>query len=133
MRPERQLLFQVHTREWITDAMSHQLCSNRVCLWNSKQIISTELRRIAFTKALEHEGWHVDTNLEDLSATETPLENFTGSAEEREHEMHRRLKSIGHDFHRALILKISHIGGHKYAGNVIVCTSSRHTQRQSDN
>jgi hypothetical protein len=69
---------------------------------------------------LEAEGWSVDTNLEDLSATETPLEDFKGPAEDLEHEFHRRLKTIEQDVHRALILKISHIGGHKFAGNVIV-------------
>ena len=76
--------------------------------------------RTAFTKRLEAEGWQVDTDLEDLSAFEKPLEEFPGSNEDREAEILRRLKSIGEDTHRALILKISHIGGHKFAGNVIV-------------
>lgn len=70
---------------------------------------------------LQSEGWHVDTDLEDLSHTGTPLEDFQGTDEEREEEVVRRLKALENETtKRALILKNSHIGGHKFAGNVIV-------------
>lgn len=80
------------------------------------------------TVALEHEGWEVHTQLEDPSDYGTPLEELAGTDDERDGEYAKRL----HDYdpttadpRRALILKVSHIGGHKFAGNVIVSPDSR--------
>ena len=70
---------------------------------------------------LQSEGWQVDTDLEHLSNTGPPLEEFQGTDEDREKEALRRLKELDHEsVKKALILKNSHIGGHKFAGNVIV-------------
>lgn len=51
------------------------------------------------------------------------LEDLSGSEDEKHAEVQRQLQALdaAHAEHkRALILYCSHIGGHKYAGNVIV-------------
>ena len=63
------------------------------------------------------------TQLDDPSEHGTPLEELAGTDEERDAEYMRRLQTFdptSADPRRALILKVSHIGGHKFAGNVIV-------------
>lgn len=73
---------------------------------------------LAFTQTLLGEGWDVHTQLED--PTGSPLEDYHDD-DEKEAEFSRRLQELDEDLpKRALILKTSHIGGHKYAGNVIV-------------
>jgi hypothetical protein len=68
--------------------------------------------------ALEREGWEVHTQLSehDLSPP-PPLEAATGADPEAGYVT--RLKQAA-ESKRALVLKVSHIGGHKFAGNVIV-------------
>lgn len=73
---------------------------------------------IAFTHYLEHEGWVVHTELEDLSENPT-LESSLISGPEPEIAFETQLKALGGE-HKALILRTSHIGGHKFAGNVNV-------------
>ena len=80
------------------------------------------------TVALEREGWEVHTQLEDTSTYGPPLEDFKGTQEEKDAEYLRLLKTYDShspdwDNKRALILKCSHIGGHKFAGNCIVSLS----------
>lgn len=56
-----------------------------------------------------------------MSCTGEPLEKCAKSPEERADEALRRLRVIGEGGkHRALVLKNSHLGGHKFAGNVVV-------------
>lgn len=67
---------------------------------------------------MQAEGWDVHTQLED--PTGPPLEDYP-DGDEKEAELGRRLQELDESLpKRALILKTSHIGGHKYAGNVIV-------------
>ncbi|TFY83933.1 hypothetical protein EWM64_g53 [Hericium alpestre] len=74
---------------------------------------------ISFSETLEREGWDVHTHLDD--PTGPPLEDFNDSEEEKDAEMTRRLQELDdHLPKRALILKTSHIGGHRYAGNIII-------------
>jgi hypothetical protein len=82
---------------------------------------------IEFSKHLSSHGFEVHTQLEEPSHfTQTPLEDLEGTLEDRSSEITRRLKmayegeldSQGHK--RVLIIKNSHIGGHRYAGNAIV-------------
>ena len=72
----------------------------------------------------EQENWEVHTQVEDprhLSPTPTAIEDLPGSPEEKEAAYLEQLKLYAEGEHkRALILKCSHIGGHRYAGNVIV-------------
>jgi (2Fe-2S) ferredoxin len=51
-----------------------------------------------------------------------PLEDLRGTPEETEQHIIKELQSSAKE-KRALILKTSHIGGHKYAGNCIVCVN----------
>lgn len=76
---------------------------------------------IAFTHYLEREGWVVHTELEDLSRNPT-LESSLINDLEPEIAFETQLKALEGE-HKALILRTSHIGGHKFAGNVIVCLS----------
>ena len=72
----------------------------------------------AFSETLEREGWEVHTHLDN--PTGPPLEDYA-DGQEKETELNRRLRELDHEpVKRALILKTSHIGGHKYAGNIIV-------------
>jgi hypothetical protein len=76
---------------------------------------------LAFSQTLEDEGWEVHTQLED--PTGPPLEDYPDE-HGKEAELGRRLQELDESLpKRALILKTSHIGGHRYAGNVIVSDS----------
>ena len=74
----------------------------------------------ALTHSLESEGYEVHTQLEDPEGL--PLEDIEGTEEDRENEFLRRLQAVADsdDPKKVLILKNSHIGGHKYSGNVVV-------------
>ncbi|KAI9066756.1 hypothetical protein FKP32DRAFT_1673600 [Trametes sanguinea] len=79
----------------------------------------------SLTLALEREGWEVHTQLDDPSMHGPPLETLSGSADEKHAAVLAQLKAMHPDHaehKRALILFCSHIGGHKYAGNVIINT-----------
>jgi len=74
-----------------------------------------------FTRVLHSEGWSVDTDMDDLTCHGCPLEDFEGSNEDREAEILRRFETFSAaPTKKALILKNSHMGGHKFAGNVII-------------
>ena len=95
-----------------------------------------------FARTLESEGWYVDTNLEDLSSLGPPLEASGSTNEERQANALTQLKELTYTSpasaavtsesqheaaqtriqkqKKALILKNSHFGGHKFAGNVVV-------------
>ena len=66
---------------------------------------------LALTLALEREGWEVHTQLSDPSE----LASHPNGSDEL-----AQLKSAS-ESRRVLILKTSHFGGHKFAGNVVVC------------
>ncbi|KAH9844197.1 Sucrase/ferredoxin-like-domain-containing protein [Rhodofomes roseus] len=74
-----------------------------------------------FTAALEREGWEVHTQVEDPSLSGPPLEEFAGSEEELNAEIEKRLKASA-ESKRVLVIRNSHMGGHKFAGNVIINT-----------
>ncbi|KAI9001116.1 Sucrase/ferredoxin-like-domain-containing protein [Trametes punicea] len=79
----------------------------------------------ALTLALEREGWEVHTQLDLPSLHGPPLENLPGSEDEKHAAVLERLKAVhaAHAEHkRALVLFCSHVGGHKYAGNMIINT-----------
>ncbi|KXN87889.1 Altered inheritance of mitochondria protein 32 [Leucoagaricus sp. SymC.cos] len=76
----------------------------------------------AFIRSLEHHGWDADTRLECPSYTYgSPLEDLAVTVEQREEIIQTQLKESAIS-KRALIVKVSHIGGHKYAGNCIIYT-----------
>ncbi|KAF9449893.1 hypothetical protein P691DRAFT_666473 [Macrolepiota fuliginosa MF-IS2] len=76
----------------------------------------------AFIRGLEHHGWEADTQLECPSYTfGSPLEDLALTAEQRKEIIQTQLKESA-ESKRALIVKVSHIGGHKYAGNCIIYT-----------
>jgi len=82
-------------------------------------LISPKIK-IALIRSLEHHGWDADTQIECPSYTYgSPLEDLTLTAEQREEIIQTQLKESAIS-QRALIVKVSHIGGHKYAGNCIV-------------
>ncbi|KAJ7904286.1 Sucrase/ferredoxin-like-domain-containing protein [Mycena olivaceomarginata] len=73
----------------------------------------------AFIECLHRKGWTADTQLEHI--VEPPLESFSGTAEEKTRYITDELKALP-AAKKALILKNSHMGGHKYAGNCIIYT-----------
>jgi len=78
----------------------------------------------ALIQSLEHHGWDADTQLENPSQTlGSPLEDLQMSLEEKGEAITTQLREST-DAKRALIIKTSHVGGHKYAGNCIIYTPS---------
>jgi len=73
----------------------------------------------AFIECLHRKGWTADTQLEHI--VEAPLESFVGTAEEKASYIADELKALP-GRRAALILKNSHMGGHRYAGNCIIYT-----------
>ena len=69
--------------------------------------------------ALEHEGWEVHDQVEHPSHHAASLEEFKGTEEEKEGSYLKQLKEAA-ESKRALIIRNSHMGGHKVAGNCIV-------------
>ena len=85
--------------------------------------LSAPKLELGFTSALENQGWEVHRQLEDPSDHSSPLESIKGTPEERESEILRQLQLLDPqtaENKRALIIRNSHIGGHKFAGNCIV-------------
>ncbi|KAF8633675.1 hypothetical protein AX15_001286 [Amanita polypyramis BW_CC] len=72
-----------------------------------------------FTQYLGVHGWHVDTEIDASIGHETALEDWDLSGEELDQRFNEKLKESS-ESKRALILRISHIGGHRYAGNCII-------------
>ncbi|KZT62952.1 hypothetical protein CALCODRAFT_425606 [Calocera cornea HHB12733] len=90
---------------------------------NRCHIVAPKLLQ-SFTSQLEYEGWQVDHNIdENYDDWGDSLESITGlTPEEREMIVEKRLADPQRlDNKRVLILRSSHVGGHKYAGNVILC------------
>ncbi|GAW01849.1 sucrose cleavage family protein [Lentinula edodes] len=76
----------------------------------------------AFTHSLEDHGWTVDTEIEHpLHTMGPPLEKLQGTEAENEECTTRQFQEIASE-KRALILRNSHTGGHRYAGNCIIYT-----------
>ncbi|KAJ7499152.1 Sucrase/ferredoxin-like-domain-containing protein [Mycena latifolia] len=73
----------------------------------------------AFIESLQRKGWTVDTQLEHI--VEPPLEQFSGTPDEKALYIADELKALP-EAKKALILRNSHMGGHKYAGNTIIYT-----------
>ncbi|KAJ3723228.1 Sucrase/ferredoxin-like-domain-containing protein [Lentinula raphanica] len=76
----------------------------------------------AFTRTLEDHGWTVDTEIEHpLHRMGPPLEELQGTDEENEEQIMKQVQELATE-KRALILRNSHTGGHRYAGNCIIYT-----------
>ncbi|KAF8502485.1 Sucrase/ferredoxin-like-domain-containing protein [Gautieria morchelliformis] len=88
---------------------------------NRCHIAAPKLQTV-FTQSLESEGYEVHTQLEDPHGPS--LEEIEGSDEDREKEFLRRLQGLvdPEEPKKALILKNSHVGGHKFSGNVVIYT-----------
>ena len=93
----------------------HNYCTSFIAAATATAVV---IHQLAFLQTLQDEGWEVHTQLED--PTGPPLEDYADEGG-KEAELSRRLQELDESLpKRALILKTSHIGGHKYAGNVIV-------------
>lgn len=77
----------------------------------------------AFIHSLNHNGWETHTRIECPEIP--PLESLTGSSEEKAAAIVTQLKALPAE-RKALILKNSHTGGHKFAGNCIVSSFAYH-------
>lgn len=87
----------------------------------NKLTLAYTFRAAGFTAVLEARGWEVHHEIE-VDHDTPPLEDHpSDDPAARDAELVRQLREReGHTPKRALIVKVSHIGGHKYAGNVIV-------------
>ncbi|KAG6333507.1 hypothetical protein ID866_5583 [Astraeus odoratus] len=98
------------------------LCSHK--RRDKRCAIAAPILEKTFTQYLEQENWEVHTDLEDPSGEPT-LESLVNSSTEdgADPEMmyESQLKALT-GRNRALILRNSHIGGHKFSGNVIIYT-----------
>ncbi|KAK7470890.1 hypothetical protein VKT23_002306 [Stygiomarasmius scandens] len=76
----------------------------------------------AFTHELESRGWQVDTEIEHpLHSMGMPLEEYQGTEEEQQEYVLKQLQELSTE-KKALIVRNSHMGGHRYAGNCIIYT-----------
>ncbi|THV05512.1 hypothetical protein K435DRAFT_961259 [Dendrothele bispora CBS 962.96] len=76
----------------------------------------------AFTHELESRGWQVDTEIENpLHSMGMPLEEYQGTEEEQQENVLKQLQELATE-KKALIVRNSHMGGHRYAGNCIIYT-----------
>jgi len=82
--------------------------------------IAAPLLEKTFIQYLESENWEAHTELEDLSDSPS-LESSLSIYPDPEIAFEARLKALQDD-RKALILRNSHVGGHKFAGNVIIYT-----------
>lgn len=74
----------------------------------------------AFTHELESRGWKVDTEIEHpLHSMGMPLEEYQGTEEEQQEYVLKQLQELPAQ-KTALIVRNSHMGGHRYAGNCII-------------
>lgn len=77
------------------------------------------MRPLAFIHSLQQNGWAADTQIECQCLMGPALEDLRGPSIEPEEYITKQLK-ISSTEKRVLILRTSHVGGHKYAGNCIV-------------
>ncbi|KAF8640036.1 hypothetical protein AX17_001278 [Amanita inopinata Kibby_2008] len=76
----------------------------------------------AFMQYLGAHGWHVDLEVDAATTHDSPaLEDLQLSSDDLERHLNDQLHESSAS-KRALILRTSHIGGHKYAGNCIIYT-----------
>lgn len=75
----------------------------------------------AFMQNLEAQGWHAETDIDASVCDEDALEDLTTAESDLQHELDEKLKKSS-ESRRVLILRTSHIGGHKYAGNCVIYT-----------
>ncbi|KAF9076404.1 Sucrase/ferredoxin-like-domain-containing protein [Rhodocollybia butyracea] len=89
---------------------------------NKCHIASAKLGQ-AFTQCLEHRGWTVDTEINEYSlhSVGSPLEESSGTENEKEEHIAKQLQELVSE-KKVLILRNSHTGGHRYAGNCIIYT-----------
>ncbi|KAI0251304.1 Sucrase/ferredoxin-like-domain-containing protein [Lactifluus subvellereus] len=96
-------------------------CVILICSHGTRDVrcaVAAPKLEFAFSESLQRQGWDVHTQLDD--PTGPPLE-FYPDGFKKEAELKRRLQELNDSLpKRALILKTSHITGHKYAGNVII-------------
>ncbi|CAE6369466.1 unnamed protein product [Rhizoctonia solani] len=76
----------------------------------------------AFTTSLSNQGWDVHTQIDDPAEHGQPaLEDLPEPRAENAKQRLQALRKPESDFsQRVLILRNSHMGGHKFAGNVII-------------
>ena len=81
---------------------------------------------LALFNLLSAKNWEVHTDLEPSNMSDPSLESLITSssfvtAEEREAKILERIKDDStHDHKKALLIKTSHVGGHKFSGNMII-------------
>jgi len=101
------------------------LCSHKKR--DNKCGIAAPILEDALFKLLSARNWEVHTDLEPSNMSHPSLESLISSstfdtAEERDARILERIKEDSvHDHKKALLIKTSHIGGHKFAGNLIIC------------
>ncbi|KLO11261.1 hypothetical protein SCHPADRAFT_999075 [Schizopora paradoxa] len=116
---ENQRKFRTHTLPYncVITLCSHKKRDNRC------HIAATKLEA-EFAASLRALDWQVDTDIDEVPHCGSgPLEELP-STTDRAQEALRQLQSLSDPASsttkKALILKNSHFGGHKYAGNVVI-------------
>ncbi|GAA5980799.1 hypothetical protein JCM10908_003872 [Rhodotorula pacifica] len=93
------------------------LCSHRKR--DKRCSIAAPLLISQFHHHLERHGLHVDERGDDL-AHGPAIEDWEGTVAEKEKRLQETLRGVKTDGGSVGLFKISHIGGHRYAGNVIL-------------
>jgi len=95
------------------------LCSHK--RRDNRCSIAAPKLQTTFIQSLEQKGWEVHNQVEDASHIGPLLGDLKGTQDEQEAQILDRLKTLPAQ-KKVLILRNSHIGGHKYAGNCIIHT-----------
>ncbi|GAA5974421.1 hypothetical protein JCM11641_005273 [Rhodosporidiobolus odoratus] len=94
------------------------LCSHRKR--DKRCSISAPLLINQFHHHLAHHGFHVDERGDDLADAEA-IEEWEGTVDEKEQRLKETLQGVTkEDGARVGLFKVSHLGGHKFAGNIII-------------
>ncbi|GAA5843695.1 hypothetical protein JCM11251_003466 [Rhodosporidiobolus azoricus] len=85
--------------------------------------ISAPLLISQFHHHLSSHGFHIDERGDghDLTSHGPPIEDWEGTTEEKEERLRETLQEVGREGEATVgVFKVSHLGGHKFAGNVII-------------
>ncbi|GAA5821872.1 hypothetical protein JCM3770_000627 [Rhodotorula araucariae] len=97
------------------------LCSHRKR--DKRCSIAAPMLISQFHHHLEKHGFHVDERGDDLTEDLPPIEEWDGTPAEREQRLRETLQGVQRADEvgaRVGLFKVSHIGGHRYAGNVVL-------------
>ena len=96
--------------------------------WSARESNARVFYDTAIVTTLNSRSWEVHTEIE-LDTTSPSLQSISSTSSdptEQEEAVLEYVRNVpeGNGSKRALLLKVSHVGGHKFAGNMVLYTPS---------